>query len=141
MDSIESGKVIHAGTMNSGNASVAAALATLELLEEPGLYDRLYQLGASLRAGLSQASREAGQNMIVQGYGPIAYTGFSDHGYATDYRSVLLNDKAKLSKFIAGMHDNGIRVIGRGLWYISAAHEKEDIQHAIDVARKVLKTL
>jgi len=141
MDSIESGKVIHAGTMNSGNASVAAALATIELLEEPGLYERLYQLGESLRAGLSEAARKASQNMIVQGYGPILYTGFSDHGHVTDYRSVLLNDKAKLGKFVAGMHENGIRVIGRGLWYISAAHEEQDIRRAIDVAENVLNTL
>ena len=140
MDVIESGKVIHAGTMNSGNPSVAAALATLQLLEEPGLYNRLFQLGESLRKGLSDEARKAGQNMVVQGYGPIVYTGFSDHGPANDYRSVLRNDKAKLGRFIAGMQDNGIRVIGRGLWYISAAHTEDDVQSAISVAGKVLST-
>jgi glutamate-1-semialdehyde 2,1-aminomutase len=141
MDVVESGKVIHAGTMNSGNPSVAAALATLELLEEAGLYERLFEFGDMLRSGLGEAGRKAGQNLVVQGYGPILHTGFSDVGAATDYRAVLLQDKVKLSKFIAGMHDRGIRVIGRGLWYISAAHNERDIQHAIKTAGEVLGTL
>lgn len=141
MDVIESGEVIHAGTMNSGNPSVAAALATLELLEEPGLYERLFRLGHELRNGLSEAARKADQNMVIQGYGPILYTGFSDHGQAKDYRSFLLHNRAKLGKFIAGLHDRGIRVIGRGLWYISAAHNEKDIQQAIKVASEVLETL
>ncbi len=34
MHLIEEGKVIHAGTMNSGNGSVAAALATIQILEQ-----------------------------------------------------------------------------------------------------------
>jgi glutamate-1-semialdehyde 2,1-aminomutase len=36
------------------------------------------------------------------------------------------------------MHDRKVRVIGRGLWYISAAHTDADITHAIGVAREVL---
>lgn len=141
MEVIESGKVIHAGTMNSGNPTVAAALATIELLEEPGLYDRLYQFGERLRMGLAEKAREAGQNMVVQGHGPVLYTSFSDEGPARDFRSVLGHDKAKLGRFIAGMHDRGIRVIGRGLWYISAAHTAEDIERAIDTAGEVMKEL
>lgn len=138
MDVLESGRVIHAGTMNSGNPSVAAALATLRLLEAPRLYERLYKFGDMLREGLREVGRAAKQNFVVQGYGPMLHTGFSDHGPAKDYRGVLMYDKAKLGKFIAGMHDEGIRIIGRGLWYISAAHEEQDIEHAINTARKVM---
>jgi glutamate-1-semialdehyde 2,1-aminomutase len=141
MNLIETGKVIHAGTMNSGNPSVAAALATLSLLEEDGLYERIFTYGETLRNGLKECARQTNQNLVVQGYGPMLHTGFSDHGEARDYRGTLLYDKAKLGKFIAGMHDRGIRVIGRGLWYISAVHEQKDIDQAIETASKVLKTL
>lgn len=141
MNLIETGQVIHAGTMNSGNPSVAAALATLDLLEEDGLYERLFRYGEALRNGLRECGRQTNQNLVVQGYGPILHTAFSDQGEAKDYRATLAHDKKKLGKFIAGMHDSGIRVIGRGLWYISAAHEDKDIDQAIETARKVLKTL
>ena len=39
------------------------------------------------------------------------------------------------------LHDRGVRVIGRGLWYISAAHTKKDVDDAIAAAADVLKEL
>lgn len=39
------------------------------------------------------------------------------------------------------MHDNGVRIIGRGLWYISAAHTEEEINFALEKAEKVLKVI
>ncbi|MCO5238752.1 MAG: hypothetical protein M9904_01740 [Chitinophagaceae bacterium] len=46
-----------------------------------------------------------------------------------------------MSKFIADMHDRNIRIIGRGLVYISAAHNRQDIEQAVVVAGEVLKHL
>jgi glutamate-1-semialdehyde 2,1-aminomutase len=141
MSLIEEGKVIHAGTMNSSNATVAAALATIEILEAENPYDRIFTYGKQLMDGLKQAAAKTGQNLVVQGFGPMLHSGFTDSGEANDYRGTLSYDKAKLGKFIAGMHDNGIRVIGRGLWYISAAHTEEDIEQAVEVAEEVLNTI
>lgn len=141
MDAIAKGNVIHAGTMNSGNPSVAAALATLGVLEKESPYARMFALGEKLRQGLRVAASQTGQNLVVQGIGPIVHTGFSDHGPAKDYRDTLRYDKALLRRFIAGMHDRGIRVIGRGLWYISAAHEESEIDQAIATAGEVLATI
>ena len=141
MSLIEESKVIHAGTMNSGNATVAAALATIEVLEKENPYERFFQLGAKLMNGLQDASSETGQNLLVQGPGPMFNIGFTDLNKVKDYRDTFSYDKPKLNKFIAAMHDRGVRIIGRGLWYISAAHTEKDIQIAIDKARTVLKTL
>ena len=52
MHLIEEGNVIHAGTMNTSNATVAAALATIEVLEGENHYARLFQLGNSLMEGI-----------------------------------------------------------------------------------------
>lgn len=141
MAGIEQGKVIHAGTMNSGNPSVAAALATLQILEEESPYERMFKYGEQLMAGLKDASAKTGKNLVVQGFGPIVFTGFSDDGPAKDYRDTLRYDKARLGRFVSGMHDRGVRVIGRGLWYIGASHKKEDIDQAIGTAEAVLKTI
>ena len=141
MSLIEESKVIHAGTMNSGNATVAAALATIEVLEKENPYKRFFQLGTKLMNGLKDASSERGQNLLVQGPGPMFNIGFTDLKKVKDYRDTFSYDKPKLNKFIAAMHDRGVRIIGRGLWYISAAHTEKDIQIAIDKARTVLKTL
>ncbi len=141
MSLVAEGRVIQAGTMNSGNASVAAALATIQVLEKNSPYERLYQFGRILMEGLREASRLAKQPMLVQGPGPMFHTAFTSLSQANDYRDTLSFDKQKLGKFIGGMHDEGVRIIGRGLWYISNAHTEEDISTAIEKAAKVLNTL
>ena len=141
MDLMTTGKVIHAGTMNAGNPTVAAALATIELLEQDGVYEKIYRLGKRLMDGLKAINVKYNQNMLVQGLGPMFHTGFIDLIKVKDFRDVLQYDKAKQGKFIAAMHDEGVRIIGRGLWYISTAHTEQDIDLAIETADKVFNTL
>lgn len=141
MTLVEQGSVIQAGTMNSGNASVAAALATIKILEAENPYSRHFAYGKQLMVGLREAAAEAGQNLLVQGPGPMFHTGFTSLDNVKNFRDTFSYDKIKLGKFIAGMHDEGVRIIGRGLWYISAAHTQSDILLAIEKAAKVLKTI
>ena len=141
MHLIEEGKVIQAGTMNSGNPSVAAALATIQFLERENPYLQMHLLGKKLMQGLQESAIRYGHNLVVQGPGAMFFTGFSDRKEIRDYRDTLSMDKIKLARFIVAMQDKGIRIIGRGLWYISAVHTEEEINHAIDVASNVLKDL
>jgi glutamate-1-semialdehyde 2,1-aminomutase len=141
MQLIEDGKVIHAGTMNTSNPTVAAALATMEVLESDNPYSRMFELGNMLMNGIRNAATEAGIPMLIQGPGPMFHTGFNPLESVNNFRDTLQYDKKRLASFIAGMHDRGIRIIGRGLWYISTAHTKDDIEHAIRTAKEVLTTL
>lgn len=140
MHLIEEAKVIHAGTMNSGNPTIAAAYATLEVLEQEQPHERMFSLGKQAMEGFRTLAAETGHNLVVQGPGPMFNLAFAD-GPACDYRGTLHYDKAKLGKFIAALHDRGVRVIGRGLCYISAAHTEDDIQVFLKTAGEVLKTL
>jgi glutamate-1-semialdehyde 2,1-aminomutase len=141
MNVIEEAKVIHAGTMNSSNPTIAAALATIEVLETEQPYERMYQYGNRLMEGIRRAATETKQNLLVQGPGPMFHIGFTHLSKVNDYRDSLTYDRDKLGKFIAGMHDRGVRVIGRGLWYISAVHTQQDIDHAIKMATEVLSKM
>lgn len=141
MELIATGEVIHAGTMNAWNAGIAAALATVDILEKENPYPRLFALGNRLIEGLRTCAAEAGLPLLVQGAGPVFHTGFTSLQKVTDYRDTFQYDKTMQGRFIAAMHDRGIRIIGRGLWYISAAHTPEDIDQAIETARIVLKQL
>jgi glutamate-1-semialdehyde 2,1-aminomutase len=141
MNLIVEAKVIHAGTMNASNSTVAAALGTIEVLEQPGVYENIYSLGLQLIEGLRAINKKYNQNLLVQGIGPMLHTGFTDLKEVRDFRDVYSYDKIKLGKFVAGMHDEGIRIIGRGLWYISAIHTEAEIQHALKIAEKVIGKL
>jgi len=141
MQKIEEGKVIHAGTMNSSNPTIAAALATITVLETEKPYERLFTYGNKLMDGIRNAAIKARQNLLVQGPGPMFQIGFTDVKTVNDYRETFNYDRVKLSKFISGMHDRCIRIIGRGLWYISLAHTEDEIDHAIKTAAEVLRSL
>ena len=56
MSLIEESKVIHAGTMNSSNPTVAAALATISVLEQEQPYERMFMLGNKLMNGLNDGT-------------------------------------------------------------------------------------
>ncbi len=117
------GSVIHAGTMNSGNPSVAAALATLRVLERTDPYPRLFAQGETLRNGL--ASLHPG--LLVAGPGPMVWTGFAD--------------PTRHKAWVSGLQERGIRILARGLWYLSSAHTSANIQQALIAARETLGEL
>src|SRR5690606_25690017 len=121
----------HAGTMNSCNPTVAAALATIQVLEREKPYERMFYLGKKLMDGIRQVAEKYNQNLLVQGLGPMFNVSFTDLDSIEDFRDTFQTDKAKLGRFVAALHNRKIRVIGRGLWYISTAHKEEDVDYAI----------
>jgi glutamate-1-semialdehyde 2,1-aminomutase len=71
----------------------------------------------------------------------MVHIGFANESDVHEFRDTLKYDKPKGSRFVAEMQERGIRIIGRGLCYISAAHTEEEIDHAVATAREVFKTL
>jgi glutamate-1-semialdehyde 2,1-aminomutase len=66
-----------ASTTGGNPVSCAAALATLDLLSEPGLYPRLHAAGRRLRQRIAEALEQAGEVGQVLGDGPLAQAAFS----------------------------------------------------------------
>lgn len=143
MELIANGAVMHAGTYNSNNPVIAAAVATIETLEEEGkeLYKRLRSMGSMLKEGLADAAEQSGYKALLSGPGPMIHMTFTERRKIVDYRDCLASDAVKYGRFVKGMLDRGVRLIGRGIWYISAAHTWEDIDHAISAAHQVLLEL
>jgi glutamate-1-semialdehyde 2,1-aminomutase len=143
MELFASGQVIHAGTMNAQNGCVAAALATIQALqaESPEIYVRMTAMAETLRSRILASAANWGQAIVVHGVGPVFHLGFSSAGSITDYRGTLTCDRGKYRSFCDDMHDRGVRLIGRGLWYVSAAHTAEDIESCARAADKAFETL
>src|SRR5437016_9300603 len=53
------GKVYQAGTLSGNPLAMSAGIATLEILQEPGVYQMLDQRTAGLADGLAEAAAEA----------------------------------------------------------------------------------
>ena len=111
---IAEGKVIHAGTMNSGQPSVAAALATLEVLERDFVHERLFSLGQRLMEGIRQVAQETGHSVLVQGLGPMFHVGFTTQTSVRDCRDAFCYDKPKYAAFVLAMQERGVLVLPAG---------------------------
>lgn len=137
MKLLATGKVIQAGTMNAQNATVAAALATVSELEKrsPQIYSDFYRHAEFLRAGLEEAARENGHRVLIQGLGPVFHMGFTPLSKVVNYRETLSYDQSKYREFAGGMRERGIRLILRGLWYLSESHTEEDLEECLEAAR------
>lgn len=121
--------------------SMAASLATLQALRKPGTYERLHELGNTLREGLRQILRDQGITAQVIGDGPIGQAIFTEEK-VVDYRSVFRSDRAKGRRFMLGLFEKGIFLnpLGTKL-YISLAHTDNDIHAFLERSREVLETM
>jgi glutamate-1-semialdehyde 2,1-aminomutase len=143
MAPLEEGRAYHAGTMNGNNACVAAGLATVEILERDGhaALRHIARLGGMLRDGLAERGAAHGLVLRLQGPGPMFHMGFSALSRATEYRHVAADDRAAYLSFCRGMLLEGVRMIERGLWYVSAAHTDDDIAVTLEAADRVLREI
>lgn len=135
-------QVNHSGTFNSNVISMAAAWATLAELErdEGQVYQRLYELGRQLMVGLLDLAQRQGTKVLVQGVGPMFHLAFTEQESIVDYRTFLTAwDQDRYQRFADLLLDKGVRVLRRGLWYLSAAHTAEDIETTLRAADAVCK--
>lgn len=141
MEFLGQGRTIQAGTLNANTTSVAACMASLRLLEQDdrAAYKQLRDHGNRLMRGLREAATEAGLPVLLQGPGPVFHMGFTTEPAVHDYRDVVRSfDTERHGRFVAGMLGHGIRLLGRGIWYLSTVHTNDDVDAALTAARQVL---
>lgn len=141
MELIGSGEVNHSGTFNSNVLVMAAALATIKILESESVVDRLFDFGTRLMEDLQALTDEAGLPIHISGIGPMFHTTFSDGESIFDYRTLMEHaDPSGLHTFVTALMEHGVRVTPRGLWYLSAAHTESDIAFTLDATKSILET-
>jgi glutamate-1-semialdehyde 2,1-aminomutase len=79
MSSIADGRYSHSGTYNANVVACAAVSTTMDLLAEPGLYQRQLALGQRLMDGLRDLAEDAGLPVIVEGLGTVFQLWFTEH--------------------------------------------------------------
>ncbi len=131
---IEQQKVVHAGTFNGNPISLAAALATLEVLTANGgeLFDRIRNTGDSLISGIRKAAKSTEVSILINGVGSAFNIAFSNRHKMLNYRDTLDSDLAARDQFVQAMLGAGIYLLPDSRWYVSAAHTAEDVRLTLD---------
>jgi glutamate-1-semialdehyde 2,1-aminomutase len=135
------GRVYQAGTFSGNPISVAAGLATLDLLDARA-YARLEDASARLHAGLARALEEADAPGAIVRVGSML-TMFFGIREPTSYTDVALATDADFRWFFHGMLDRGVHLPPGAFesWFVSLAHSDEFIDRTIRLARDTLLAL
>ena len=143
MDLFGAGRVNHSGTYNANVPSVAAAIASLDLLGAEGgkPLREMERRGERLMEGLRERAAGEGVDLRVQGFGSCFNTFFSDRAEISDYRSYRRTDLAKQARFLEQLVRGGIRPTSRGTWFVSAAHSDDDVAETLECVERALAAL
>jgi glutamate-1-semialdehyde 2,1-aminomutase len=136
------GPVYQAGTLSGNPLAMAAGLATLELLRDPAVYQRLDALAVRLQTGLGDAASAAGIPYRSNRAGSML-TGFFTDTPVTDYTSAKKADTARYARFFHALLDRGVYFAPSQFEaaFVSLAHTEADIAHTLTQASEVMRSL
>ncbi len=130
-DALRDGRTFHAGTYNGNSINLAAAIATIKVLREPGVYDRMHEHGNAIRVALEQSARRHNRPLVTTGAGTVFSAHFGVTRPPHDYRESLKTDEAAYTRFRALMLAHGVQLLPDGRWYIGAAHRQQELDRVI----------
>ncbi|MDQ5917847.1 MAG: glutamate-semialdehyde -aminomutase, partial [Pseudomonadota bacterium] len=129
------GPVYQAGTLSGNPVAVAAGLATLKLVSQPGFYESLTKKTLRLTDGLTAVAKKHGVDFVAQSVGGMFGLYFAKACPAT-YAAVLECDKESFNRFFHAMLDAGHYFAPSAFeaGFVSAAHSDADIDATIAAA-------
>jgi glutamate-1-semialdehyde 2,1-aminomutase len=136
------GPVYQAGTLSGNPVAMAAGLANLALIQEPGFYDRLGAITRELCSGLEAAAADAGIPFATVSVGGMFGFYFAERA-ATNYAEAGAADIAAFKRFF---HE----CLARGVYFapsayeagfVSITHAGEALAHTLSVAREAFAAL
>ncbi len=131
-----------AGTFNANPVCVAAALATLDILKEPGLYTEMNRISTRLRDGVNLLAKTYGVKLWCDNLVSIWQLSFGIDAPMRDFRDNFKVDKVTYLRFYQKCLARGIRLhSGRGRFYISTAHSDADVDKTLQVFDDVFKEM
>jgi glutamate-1-semialdehyde 2,1-aminomutase len=136
--------VNHSGTFNSNVISMAASAAALAELErdEGVVYRQMEQIGQSLMEGIQEIAVRQGVPLLVQGFPTAFHLSFTELPALKSYRDYALHcDKERYNRFVLAMLQRGVRLVGRGIWYISAAHTEAHVAQTLEAVEAALQEI
>ena len=140
LDLFVTGGVLHGGTFNAQPVTMAAMVATQKALT-PEHYEQSSKRGVRLRDGIAGILKDAGIKAQVTGFELMFHVGFGLDAPAKNYRGLLKTDKAGYVKFAHALLKRGVRVLERGAWFVSGAHDDAVIDATLDAVRGAAKDI
>ncbi|HON35101.1 MAG TPA: glutamate-1-semialdehyde 2,1-aminomutase [Methanothrix sp.] len=141
MDRVAPGGAIYqAGTFNGSPASLAAGLATLDVMEKENTLHKLNRMGAEMRSALKEIVEDLGLDYSVVGIASMFKIFFGPEPH--DYAQALKCDRAGYLQLFRRMLNSGVFLTPSQYEtdFISAAHTQDVIETTLEAFRSCLKS-
>jgi glutamate-1-semialdehyde 2,1-aminomutase len=135
-----SGPVYQAGTLSGNPVAMAAGLASLQEIQQEGLYESLTTNTKTLAEGFKHIAHTYNIPMSVNYAGSMFGLFFTDVERVTNYQQAISCNTEQFNQFYHGMLDNGVYLAPASYeaGFVSAAHDADIIQQTLEIADKVL---
>jgi glutamate-1-semialdehyde 2,1-aminomutase len=136
------GAVYQAGTLSGNPIAVAAGLATLEALRQPGSYERLESLGKRLADGLQSAANSAGVETRLNRVGSMMTSFFTTRD-VVDYESAKTANTERYARYFQAMLERGSYFAPSQFEaaFVSLAHTEADIDSTLSQVQSALSEI
>ena len=133
-------KVSQAGTLSGNPLAMTAGLEQLKMLSEPGVYDRLELISASLADGMAENLRKLGLDYAINRVGGMLCMFFTD-GAVGDFAAVGTVDLERFNRYFWAMLDRGVYLAPSQYecMFPSLAHTDLDIDETLRAHFEALK--
>jgi glutamate-1-semialdehyde 2,1-aminomutase len=138
MDLFATGGVLHGGTFNAQPVALAAMLSTQQALT-PRHFETVGARGQRLQDGVRAALAEAGITAQVMGFPLMFHVSFGLREPPRNYREIALADKRGYAAFALALLRRGVRVLERGAWFVSSAHDDAVIDDTLAAVREAAR--
>ena len=131
------GGVYQAGTLSGNPVAVAAGMATLEIIQQPGFYESLTKQTKQLTDGLSTVAKEVGLDFCANAVGGMFGIYFTQ-SVPTNYAEMMQCDKNRFNTFFHLMLDRGVYLAPSAFeaGFVSAQHDDAIINETLRCARE-----
>ena len=129
------GGVYQAGTLSGNPVAVAAGLATLKLLDEPGFYEQLSEKTTRLTTGLVERARAQGVDFSADSVGGMF--GLYFRGTVPgSFEEVAAADTEAFNRFFHAALERGVHFAPSAFeaGFVSIAHTDDVIDRTLDIA-------
>ena len=136
------GPVYQAGTLSGNPLAMAAGIATLKELQNPGVYESLREKTKKLAEGLREAARKAGieDKLCFKRIESISIVYFTPKD-VKNYQDALTSNTKAYAAFFQKMLEQGVYLAPSQfeVAFMSTAHTDEDIEKTVEAAEVAFK--
>jgi glutamate-1-semialdehyde 2,1-aminomutase len=136
------GPVYQAGTLSGNPLAMSAGIATLKVLDQTEVWDRIAASTAQLSQGIAEIAQALGIKM--QGYQVgTMFSAFFTAIPVQDWPTAKTSDTHRYGDFFRGMLQRGIYLAPSQFeaGFVSSVHGESAIEKTLDAAEAVMKTL